>query len=161
VEGRTDVCARASPEARKMGEPEDKGYTVEDRRYLHKSEEEKVKLRENKAKTETAKDTVGEEAFQEASQKAAAGQAEEQQLLPEITFPSFIFSLSSTAFVSLGAVPNPETGQIEKNLPLAKQTIDLLGLLREKTRNNLTPEEDNLFDHMLHDLRMAYVREVG
>jgi len=142
-----------------MGEPEDKGYTVEDRRYLHLSEEEKAKVRGEA----TAKDAAAEEAFQEAAQKAAsaAGKTEELQLLPEITFPSFIFSLSSTAFVSLGAVPNPETGKIEKNLPLAKQTIDLLGLLREKTRNNLTPEEDNLFDHLLYDLRMAYVREVG
>ncbi|MFZ5449179.1 MAG: DUF1844 domain-containing protein [Thermodesulfobacteriota bacterium] len=142
-----------------MGEPEeDKGYTVEDRRYLHLSEEEKAKVRE-----QAAKDAAAEEAFQEASQKAAstAGKTEEQRLLPEITFPSFIFSLSSTAFVSLGAVPDPETGKTEKNLPLAKQTIDLLGLLREKTRNNLTQEEENLFDHLLYDLRMAYVREVG
>lgn len=142
-----------------MGEPEDKGYTVEDRRYLHMSEEEKAKAREGAA----AKEAAAEEAFQEASQKAAstAAKAEERQPLPEITFPSFIFSLSSTAFVSLGAIPNPETGKAEKNLPLAKQTIDLLGLLREKTRNNLSVEEDNLFDHLLHDLRMAYVRELG
>lgn len=145
-----------------MGEPEDKGYTVEDRRFLHLSEAEKAKVREQGAKG-AAKDTAAEEAFQEASQKAAskAGKTEEQRLLPEITFPSFIFSLSSTAFVSLGAVPDPETGKTEKNLPLAKQTIDLLGLLREKTRNNLSPEEDHLLDHLLYDLRMAYVREVG
>ena len=69
--------------------------------------------------------------------------------------------MSSAAFVSLGAIPDPNTGKVEKNLPLVKQTIDLLGLLREKTRNNLTPEEENLFDHLLYDLRMAYVREVG
>ena len=81
--------------------------------------------------------------------------------LPEITFSSFIFSLSSSAFVSLGAIPDPNTGKVEKNLPLVKQTIDLLGLLRDKTRNNLTQEEENLFDHLLYDLRMAYVREVG
>jgi hypothetical protein len=145
-----------------MGEPEDKGYTVEDRRFLHLNEEEKAKVREQAAKN-AAKDAAAEEAFQEASQKAAstAGQTEEQRLLPEITFPSFIFSLSSTAFVSLGSIPDPETGKTEKNLPLAKQTIDMLGLLREKTRNNLTPEEDHLFDHLLYDLRMAYVREVG
>ncbi len=145
-----------------MGEPEDKGYTVEDRRYLNLSEEEKAKVREQMGKS-AAKDAAAEEAFHEASQKAAstAGKTPELQLLPEITFPSFIFSLSSTAFVSLGAVPDPETGKTEKNLPLAKQTIDLLGLLREKTRNNLTPEEDHLFDHLLYDLRMAYVREVG
>jgi hypothetical protein len=145
-----------------MGEPEDKGYTVEDRRFLNLSEEEKAKVREQAAKG-AAQDAAAEEAFQEASQKAAsvAGKPEEEGLLPEITFPSFIFSLSSTAFVSLGAIPNPETGKPEKNLSLAKQTINLLGLLREKTRNNLTPEEDHLFDHLLYDLRMAYVREVG
>lgn len=145
-----------------MAEPEDKGYTVEDRRYLHLSEEEKARAREQAAKG-AAKDAAAEGAFQEASQKAAssAGKTEEERLLPEITFPSFVFSLSSTAFISLGAIPDPETGKPEKNLPLAKQTIDLLGLLREKTRNNLTPEEDHLLDHLLHDLRMAYVREVG
>jgi hypothetical protein len=146
-----------------MGESEDKGYTVEDRRFHNLSEEEKAKVREEEARKGSAQEAAAEEAFQEASQKAAdaAGQAAEPKLLPEITFPSFIFSLSSTAFVSLGVIPHPETGKMEKDLPLAKQTIDLLGLLREKTRNNLTPEEDNLFDHLLHDLRMAYVREVG
>lgn len=145
-----------------MGEPEDKGYTVEDRRYLHLSEEEKAKVRAEEDKR-TTKDTVAEEAFQEASQKAAtaAGQTEGRARLPEITFASLLVSLSSTAFVSLGAVPDPDSGKTEKNLPLAKQTINLLGLLREKTRNNLTVEEENLFDHLLHDLRMAYVREVG
>jgi hypothetical protein len=146
-----------------MGEPEDKGYTVEDRRYLHLSEEEKAKVRAEAAKR-TTKDAAAEEAFQEAAQKAtaAAGQPEERGArLPEITFASLLVSLSSTAFAGLGAVPDPESGKTEKNLPLAKQTIDLLGLLREKTRNNLTLEEENLFDHLLYDLRMAYVREVG
>ena len=61
----------------------------------------------------------------------------------------------------LGAIPDPNTGKTEKNLPLAKQTIDLLGVLREKTRNNLDSEEENLFDHLLYDLRMAYIKEVG
>ena len=142
-----------------MGESEDKGYTVEDRRYLHLSEEEKAKLQEKAAGKETAAET----AFQEASQKAAseADKTAQEVPLPGVTFSSLIFSVSSAAFVSLGAIPDPNTGKVEKNLPLVKQTIDLLGLLREKTRNNLTPEEENLFDHLLYDLRMAYVREVG
>ena len=146
-----------------MGEPEDKGYTVEDKRYLHLSEEEKAKVREQAATEGAAKEAAAEEAFQEASQKAAseAGQEGWQATLPEISFASFIFSLSSSAFVSLGAIPDPNTGKTEKNLALAKQTIDILGLLREKTRNNLTQEEENLFDQMLYDLRMSYVREVG
>jgi hypothetical protein len=142
-----------------MGEPEDKGYTVEDRRYLHLSEEEKAKLREKAG----AKEAAAEEAFQEASQKAAAeaDKTAQEVPFPEMTFPSFIFSLSSAAFVNLGVIPDPNTGKVEKNLPLVKQTIDLLGLLRDKTRNNLTPEEEILFDHLLYDLRMSYVREVG
>jgi hypothetical protein len=142
-----------------MGEPEDKGYTVEDRRYLHLSEEEKAKLREK----EGTKEAAAETAFQEASQKAAAeaDKTTQEVPLPEITFSSLIFSLSSSAFVNLGAIPDPNTGKVEKNLSLVKQTIDLLVLLRDKTRNNLTQEEETLFDHLLYDLRMSYVRELG
>ena len=142
-----------------MGEDEDKGYTVEDRRYLHLSEAEKAKLQEKAA----AKEASAETAFQEASQKAAAEGDKNTQAspFPEVTFSSFIFSLSSSAFVGLGAIPDPNSGKVEKNLPLVKQTIDLLGVLRDKTRNNLTREEETLFDHLLYDLRMSYVREVG
>ena len=76
-------------------------------------------------------------------------------------FSSFVFSLSTSALLHLGEVPDPLTQKIEKNLPLAKQTIDLLGVLRDKTRGNLDQEEENLFDHLLYDLRMAYIKEVG
>jgi hypothetical protein len=146
-----------------MGEGEDKGYTVEDRRYLHLSEEEKAKLREQAGAEEAAKEVAAEEAFAEASQKAAseADKTSKELPLPKITFSSLLFSLSSAAFVNLGAIPDPNTGKVEKNLPLVKQTIDLLVLLRDKTRNNLTQEEETLFDHLLYDLRMSYVREVG
>ena len=132
-----------------MSETEDKGYTIKDRRFHQLSEEEKAEAR----KTESNQ----KQAFQEAAQKAAAGAVP----APEITFASLILSLSSTAFMNLGALPDPNTGQTEKNLTLAKQTIDLLGVLREKTRNNLELEEENLFDHLLYDLRMAYIKEVG
>jgi Domain of unknown function (DUF1844) len=146
-----------------MSEDEDKGYTVEDKRYLHLSEEEKAKLREKAGADSAAKEASAEQAFQKASHKAAAeaDKTSQELPLPEITFSSLLFSLSSSAFVSLGAIPDPTTGKTEKNLPLVKQTIDLLGLLRDKTRNNLTQEEEVLFDHLLYDLRMSYVREVG
>lgn len=131
-----------------MSEPEDKGYTVKDRRFHQLSEEEKAEAR--------GAGSSQEKAFKEAAEKAAAGTAG-----PEITFSSLIFSLSSTAFMHLGALPDPNTGKTEKDLAMAKQTIDLLGVLREKTRNNLDSEEENLFDHLLYDLRMAYIKEVG
>jgi hypothetical protein len=132
-----------------MSDSEDKGYTIKDRRFHQLSEEEKAEARE--AESSQAK------AFQEAAQKAAAGAPPG----PEVTFASLIFSLSSAAFMHLGALPDPNTGKTEKDLSLAKQTIDLLGVLREKTRNNLDQEEENLFDHLLYDLRMAYIKEVG
>jgi hypothetical protein len=135
-----------------MTEPEDKGYTVEDRRFLHKSEEEKAKLREEEATRQAS--ATAEQAFKESSQGAPGGTP-----LPPITFASFLISLSSSAFIHLGDIPDPVTGETKKDLPLAKQTIDLLGLLREKTRNNLQEDEEKLFDHLLYDLRMRYVKE--
>jgi hypothetical protein len=133
-----------------MTEPEDKGYKVEDRRFLHKSEEEKARIREEEAARQATSPA------QEETQKAFGDVP-----LPEITFTSFLISLSSSAFIHLGDIPDPATGEINKDLPLAKQTIDLLGLLREKTRNNLQEEEEKLFDHLLYDLRMRYVKETS
>jgi hypothetical protein len=139
-----------------MEDSEDKGYTVKDRRYLHLSEEEKARLKEEAAAQEEGQATAaaGE------GQPEAAG-AEAHVPLPDLTFGAFLVSLSSSAFICLGQIPDFHTGKQEKNLPLAKQTIDLLGVLRDKTRNNLTAEEENLFDHLLYDLRMAYIKEVG
>jgi hypothetical protein len=139
-----------------MAEEEEKGYTVKDRRFHQMSEEEKAKIREAE---EAGKAAAPEK---ETPQEEAGGKATGPKVpLPEITFSSFLFSLSTSAFVHLGAVPDPATGEADKNLSLAKQTIDLLGLLREKTRNNLTREEEDLFDHLLYDLRMRYIKEAG
>jgi hypothetical protein len=76
----------------------------------------------------------------------------------QIDFYTFIVSLGSSALVHLGDAPHPETRQVvPPNLPLAQQTIDVLAMLREKTRNNLTSQEEELFDHLLRDLRLRYV----
>jgi len=77
--------------------------------------------------------------------------------LPEITFPTFLLSLSTSALMHLGLIPSPLSGQAEKDLPLAKQSIDLLNLLRAKTKGNLEPDEAQLLDSILYDLRMKYV----
>jgi hypothetical protein len=78
-----------------------------------------------------------------------------------IDFITFALSLGSSAFVHLGDVPNPESRVFEPNLPLAKQTIDVLGLLQEKTRGNLTDEEATFLENLLADLRMRYVQKKG
>ena len=82
-----------------------------------------------------------------------------RSLWPEIDFSSFVFSLSTSALLHLGEVPDPVTGKTEKDLPLAKQTIDILGMLQDKTRGNLTADEGKLLENLLADLRWRYVRE--
>ena len=79
--------------------------------------------------------------------------------MPAINFSTFIFSLNSSALVQLGVMDDPMTGQKTKNLPLAKQTIDVICLLEEKTRGNLDPDEAAMLKNILYDLRILYVKE--
>ena len=83
--------------------------------------------------------------------------AEEPKVPREIDFTTFCVSLASSAFVHLGDMPHPESQRTEPNLVLAKQTIDLLGMLQAKTRGNLSDEEAKLLEHLLADLRLRYV----
>lgn len=78
---------------------------------------------------------------------------------PPIDFVTFVMSLGSSAFVHLGDAPNPESKVFEPNLTLAKQTIDVLGMLEEKTRGNLTPDEASFLENLLADLRLRYVQK--
>ena len=77
--------------------------------------------------------------------------------LPSIDFPTFVLSLSHSALMHLGEAPHPDTNRTEKNLPLARQTIDLIALLEEKTKGNLSGDEERLIHQVLYDLRMRYV----
>ena len=87
--------------------------------------------------------------------KRDAGQA----TMPKIDFSTFIFSLNSSALVHLGVINEPGSDTPMKNLMLAKQTIDVLGMLHEKTKGNLDDDEANLLKNILHDLRLMYVKE--
>jgi hypothetical protein len=80
-----------------------------------------------------------------------------------IDFYTFILSLGSSAFIHLGDAPHPETGQrMEPNLVLAQQTIDILAMLEEKTKGNLSPEEEKFLENLLMDLRLRFVnRQAG
>jgi len=80
-----------------------------------------------------------------------------EEVLPNIDFATFILSLSHNALMYLGEAPNPETGAVDKNLPLARQAIDLIAMLEEKTKGNLGGEEERLIGQILYDLRMRYV----
>lgn len=79
----------------------------------------------------------------------------------EIDFTTFCVSLASSALVHLGEMPHPESQGEEPDLILAKQTIDLLGMLQAKTKGNLTHDEEKLLEHLLLDLRLRYVERSG
>lgn len=81
----------------------------------------------------------------------------DQEALPTVDFATFILSLSHSALMHLGEAPSPDGHAAEVSLPLAKQTIDLLGLLEEKTKGNLSGDEERLIGQILYDLRMRYV----
>jgi hypothetical protein len=80
--------------------------------------------------------------------------------IPEIDFVTFVLSLSTNAMVSLGLLARPDTTEKSRDLPLARQTIDILALLQEKTKGNLSGEEERILDSVLYDLRMTYVQVV-
>ena len=80
---------------------------------------------------------------------------EKQKL--EATFSTLTISIASSAVVALGLEKNPQTGQIEKNLDMARYSIDLLVLLRDKTRGNLSENEKNYLEAIIQDLQLKFV----
>ena len=82
---------------------------------------------------------------------------EPNQALPPMDFSTFVLSLGSSAMVNLGQVPAPGEDERRKDLVAAKQIIDILSILEEKTRGNLDDAEDKLLSSLLYDLRVHYV----
>jgi Domain of unknown function (DUF1844) len=77
--------------------------------------------------------------------------------LPAVDFATFILSLSHSALLHLGDAPDPSDGTRTVDLPMARQTIDLLALLQDKTQGNLSGAEENMLTQALYDLRMRYI----
>ena len=130
----------------KRDEEQEKGFVVRDKRFSSKKEE-------------TGEPQVKEGGkMEDASREDISAQEEAP---PEIDFTSFIFSLSTSVLIQLGEIQDPFTQKSVKNLPLAKQTIDLIEMLKEKTKGNLTPEEERIIEYILYDLKMKYVKVAG
>jgi hypothetical protein len=79
---------------------------------------------------------------------------------PNELFLGLVFSLQAAAWMQLGKVMNPMTQKVQRDLPQAKETIDLLGALEEKTRGNLHSDEARVLTQILYELRMNYVEEL-
>ena len=128
-----------------MPEETEKGFVIKDKRSFDETGTPKT----DAGKAETPKESARKQASRETTEMP----------LPEISFPSLIFSLSSTALFHLGELPDPQTHEKKKDLPLAKHTIDTIAMLKEKTAGNLTGEEEKFIENVLADLRLRYVKE--
>jgi hypothetical protein len=120
------------------GDSKPSGFTVTDRRGVS----DQAKAPAPDAAARPADDT----------DDAAAAAA-----LPPVDFHTFVLSLGSSALLHLGELEHPDAGGPRKDLPLAKHTIDILAMLEQKTKGNLTPAEEKLIESLLYDLRLRYV----
>ena len=89
--------------------------------------------------------------------EAPAGRARDASSLPAVDFHTFVLSLGSSALLHMGELDSPDGNAGEIDLPMAKHTIDVIAMLQEKTKGNLTEEEARFLDNLLLDLRLRYV----
>jgi len=136
-------------------EIEGKGFVIKDRRRFTEEGEPKEETRPEKQAEEPESST--QEEVKDRAKKEE--EVTEEMPFPEINFSTFIFSLNTSALLHLGEIPDPATGKQQEDLAMAKQTIDLIAMLQEKTRGNLAPDEENLVKHILYDLRLRYVQK--
>jgi hypothetical protein len=127
---------------------EEKGFVVKDRR----------RFADGGAEEEQKRDQQSEEP-QTAPQPDSAREEPEQGPLPEVSMATFVFSLSSAARGPLGGSPEPEPNRPGVDLVRAIPSLDTLGMLQEKTKGNLSSDEENLLRSVLYDLRMRYVQK--
>jgi hypothetical protein len=123
------------------------GFTVTDRRTFKESGDAR----------EEGEQAPAEPPPQSAEGAAGHKGAADAAALPAVDFHTFVLSLGSSALLHLGELEHPEAGAQQKDLPLAKHTIDILAMLQEKTKGNLTPGEERLMESLLYDLRLRYV----
>src|ERR1700733_9149556 len=159
-----------------MAEEEDKerGFKVADRRRFSSEGEAKPEV-EDRPTPETvqpapstqaephAHDGPRAGAQAEASaayEKAASSQPGGADVGPQdLTFASFVVGLSTEALALMGEMPHPATGERMNDLIGAQQLIDIIAILHDKTRGNLTHDEDTLLEAILFELRMKYVEK--
>jgi len=121
---------------------EGEGFVIKDKRSSQISEDAATFLDDQETK----------------GQEEQTGSSKEKETESfQIDFSTFIMSLTSSAFYHLGDMPDPSTGKKEVNLPAVQQTIDMLIMLREKTKGNLKEDEEKLIEQLIYELQVKYV----
>ncbi len=140
-----------------MSNDETPPLKVTDRRQFRPQVEEAPPSLDSVTEDDTL---VSEDPIADSEVPSSAGEApqEASRRAPRsISFSNFVLSLGTSAMVHLGEVADPNTNEVSPDLELARQTIDVLGILQEKTKGNLTTEEESLMRNLLTDLRMRFV----
>jgi hypothetical protein len=138
-------------------EKKEKGFVIKDKRLFDESGD--VRTEEPIKAGEAPSDQPMEHPSEAQTENREKKKAEEYY--PEVNFASFVLSLSTSAMYHFGEFPDPASKKTERNLPAAKQTIDILTLLKDKTVGNLNEDEKSLIDGMLFELRIRYVKEMA
>ncbi len=135
---------------------ENKGFTVKDRRlFSEEGEPREEALAEQEASAASQPADIPPPRAEEPGPPPTAGP------LPPVDFSGLILSLSHAAMTHLGLAPAPQGGESRADQELARHTIDTIAMLKDKTSGNLDLEEQKLIDHVLTDLRMAFVKIFG
>lgn len=143
-------------------EKDQENFAVKDKRRFAEDEPESAAGGEEPTTEQGAPEVPPTESEPPEGKDEAPPPADEGEApLPEIDFSTFILSLCSNALLHLGLMENPLTKKVERNLSMAKQTIDIVSMLKEKAKGNMTKEEENLIENLLTDLRLKYVEEVN
>ncbi|MCY3756124.1 MAG: DUF1844 domain-containing protein [Acidobacteria bacterium] len=137
---------------------EDSGFRVADRRKFTEDGELRDLAKEAPSGPASPAGASGAARGQEsAGENASPPVVGQDSRESKMDFPTLVLSLTTTAMLQMGLVPDPVSQRVEKNLPAARQTIDILEILKDKTQGNLQPDETRLLDRCLHDLKMSFV----
>jgi hypothetical protein len=137
-------------------EKEEQGFSVSDKRHFREDGE----VRSSEPSPEPVK-TATESPRADASIEPHPEADQEPGAYPQIDFPSYILSYYTQGLVLLGEVPNPYTNQKEEDVEGAHHTVDILSMLQEKTKGNLTKDEEQLLDSVLYELRMKFMAKTS
>jgi hypothetical protein len=136
---------------------EKRGFKVEDRRRFSESGEARPEATESQP---TGSDPLGTVPAGEATATGAAPSSRPGPPPIDLNFSTFVISLSTQALAHLGEIEDPIDRRMAIDLSAAKQLIDILGILKDKTKGNLDAAEAGLLENVLYDLRLRYVERV-
>ena len=134
-----------------MSEGENSGFKVNDRRLFDADGNERPVTQESKPAEKTTTEKRGAD---------FVAKDKPENVPPEIQFTSFVFSIATQALIMMGEMEPPEGINLSKDRNAAKQNIDLLKMLQEKTKGNLSADEAMYLDESLHMLQMRYVQSM-